>query len=133
MLARRLLLLIAILMGLTALAAGLAPPPPREPPMPRSPTVAPPFDESPSTPVDLSVDASAPGAQSVAANAGELVHLTVTSDDLATIELENLGLVEPVAADSPAEFDLLAVEGTYPIVVMETDKTVGTLEVTGSE
>jgi hypothetical protein len=125
------LLLVAILMGLTALAAGLAPPPPRGPQVRPSPTAGP--YASGDAPVELRVDAAQEGAQSVAANAGDEVHLTVSYDDLATVELEGIGVVRPVSADSPAEFDVLATEGTYPIVLMESGRTVGTLEVTGSE
>jgi hypothetical protein len=128
------LLLVAILMGLTALAAGLAPPPPRERAVQPTPTVAPSVAaESPEDPVQLTMDAGEEGAQSVAANAGDLVHLTVTSDEFATVALDGYGITRPVSPESVAEFDVLAVEGSFKIELLETGRLVGTLEITGAE
>jgi hypothetical protein len=136
-LARRLLLLVAVLMGLTVLATGLAPPPPKQP-VQSSPTPSagvPPADVAPIDTVQLTVDASRTKPKSVVANSGDVVHLTVSADSLDAVEIVGLDLLRAVAPDSPAEFDLLAPAGTheFPIVLTQAGRTAGTLRITGSE
>jgi hypothetical protein len=129
MVARRLLIVLAVLVALTALAAGVAPrerlgggqgasaPPAGAP----APTRA-------SGRVQKTLDASAID-QRVVARVGQTVVLTVRSKELATISLAESGdrTAEP---DSPARFELLAdVPGTYPIDRLETEQQIGTLEI----
>jgi hypothetical protein len=135
-LARRLLLLVAVLMGLTVLATGVAPPPPTQPVRPATPTPsAGSGGASSSQTVQLSVDATKEKPQSIAANSGDVVHITVRAGALDTVEIVGLDLVRSVAPESPAEFDLLAPDGTqqFPIMLVESGRRAGTLQITGSE
>ena len=126
MLARRLLIALAVLMLLTALAASVAP---REtgsrddaaatPAAPAKPTVE---------PVQATLDASEEG-QRVLARVGQTVTIVVRSDTLDTVSLAEVG-AETTEPDSPARFELLAdVPGTYPIELLEADRQIGVLEI----
>jgi len=125
MLARRLLIALAVLMALTALAASLAP---REDPPQQevSGTAAPaaPARE----PVEETLDAGGEG-QRVVARIGQNVTIVVRSEELDTVSLDEVGL-ETTEPDSPARFELLAdVPGTYPIELLEADRQIGVLEI----
>src|SRR5215210_1454768 len=111
MLGRRLLVLMAVLLGLTALAAALAP----------RPTVAPQRGGATATPtpapsatadgtaasrvVTRTVKADA-GARPtrVRARAGDTIRLSVSGDVLDAVELKGLDEIEPVEPGSPARF-----------------------------
>jgi hypothetical protein len=131
MLGRRLLLLSAILLGLTLVATALAPPPA---PAPRdAPTVTSGGARAPDAggldPVEVTLDVSS-GERDVEVAAGDLVRLEVRSDRLDAVELRGLGLVRAVAPDSPAQFEIYADRaGDYPLVLVESGATVGTLRV----
>jgi hypothetical protein len=130
MVARRLLIVLAVLLGLTALAAGVAP---RQPvdsdPGANAPPVTPP--ERASGRVQRTLDAAATG-QHVVARVGQTVVLTVRSQELSTVSLDDVG-VRTAEADSPARFELLAdVPGTYPIELLESEQRIGTLEIRGA-
>jgi hypothetical protein len=130
MLGRRFLLLVAVLMGLTALAASIAP---REPlvrnrqaatPTPTPTTVA---SGNPVHSVEKTI-ADSGGATRVVVREGDLVHLTVESAAVDTVSL--LDQFKPVEADSPAVFDLLAdTPGSHPIELLDADRRIGTLVV----
>jgi len=131
MVARRLLIILAVLLGLTALAAGVAP---REDlggggsntPVP---TVTP-RGGTASEVVKRTLDAGATG-QRVVAQRGQTVELTIESDSLQTVSLDDAG-VHTAEPDSPAHFELLAdVPGTYTIDLLDPDQQIGTLEVRG--
>jgi len=131
MLARRVLVLLAVLMGLSALAAGVAPrePAPREGAAP-SPRVS---AAPPERPVERTVDAGAAAPARVEARVGQIVVLEVRSDELDSVSLGELGQIEPVESDSPARFELLAEEaGSYPIELLEAGRQIGTLEIRDS-
>ena len=129
MLARRLLIALAVLMVITALAAGVAP---RESAM---------DDDSPAPsataaavqePVMQTLDAQAEG-QRVEAKVGQIVRIVVTSDELDTVSMAESGF-ETTEPDSPARFELLAeVPGTYPIELLEADRQIGELEISGAD
>jgi hypothetical protein len=56
------------------------------------------------------------------------VHLTVEAADVDTVEL--MDDFQPVEADSPAVFELLADRpGSYPITLLDAGRRVGTLVV----
>jgi hypothetical protein len=130
MLGRRFLLLVAVLMGLTALAASIAP---REPlirdgargaatatPTPR------PEAGTPVKTVERTISTSQPGRITV--HQGQLVQLTVTGDEVDSVQLRDE--IEPVEADSPAQFELFAdTPGEYPIQLIDADRQIGTLVV----
>jgi hypothetical protein len=131
MLGRRFLLLVAVLMGLTALAASLAP---REPILRDrtrgAATATPTPPPQPATPVktvERTISTSEP-AKRVTVHEGQLVQLTVTGDEVDSVEL--LDEIEPIEADSPALFELFAdAPGEYPIQLVDADRQIGTLVV----
>jgi hypothetical protein len=130
MLGRRFLLLVVVLMGLTALAASIAP---REP-LVRSerhatptPTPSPPPAASDVETVNRKLDVSHPGKRLVV-NEGDLVDLEVRGDDVDSVQL--LDEVAPLDPQSPAVFQLLADRpGSYPIELVDAERQVGTLVV----
>jgi hypothetical protein len=128
MVARRLLIFVAILMGLTALAAGLAAPQNQKP-------IATPESDRPgavrtaSPLVEREIDIAEP--QTIAVNEGDEVRLTVSGDALDVVELVGLDLLQPIAPETPAVFDLNADDaGSYPIRLVETGRRAGRLRVT---
>jgi hypothetical protein len=134
MLGRRFLLLVAVMMGLTALAASVAP---RQPvvrdgapagrtatPTP-TPTVAS-GEPAPRT-VERTISASE-GTTRVAVDEGELLELTITGSELDSVSL--LDEIEPITPEAPARFHLLADEpGQYPIELLDAERRIGTLVV----
>ena len=129
MLARRLLIALAVLMVITALAAGLAP---RESALDSdSPSPSATAGEVAQEPVMQTLDAQADD-QRVEAKVGQIVRIVVTSDELDTVSMADVGF-ETTEPDSPARFELLAdVPGTYPIELLEADRQIGELEITGA-
>jgi hypothetical protein len=128
MLARRLLIALALLMVVTALAAALAP---RrnslsETPAPTSPAVA----QAAAEPVEKTLDAQADD-QRVDARVGQIVRITVNTDQLDSVELGDLG-TETADPESPAHFEILAdAPGTYPIQLLQAERQIGELVVSG--
>jgi hypothetical protein len=127
MLARRLLLLAAVLMLLTALASGLAP---REPVRERPPA------ERSSLPVGTTVVeeiSAGPGADSrVVVQRGDVLRLEVRGDTLDTVLIERLDRMEAIEPLTPARFELLAEApaGVYPIRLVDADRRIGSIEIT---
>lgn len=133
MLGRRFLLLVVVLMGLTALAATIAP---REPLIrdgahrTATPTPTPAVEATAATPVHdvsrtLMITAN-PGRITV--KQGTLLELTVKGDKLGNLSL--MDQVEPIERDSPAVFNVLAdTPDAYPIVMVDENRVVGTLVV----
>jgi hypothetical protein len=130
MLGRRFLLLVAVLMGLTALAASVAP---RES-IDRSgrgaatptatPTLSPTGDGN--LPTVLKRLNTAEGITRVAVNEGDLVLLEVSGSEVDSVTLRDE--VVPIDPNSPAVFELLADEpGEYPITLVDADRQVGVL------
>ena len=127
MLARRLLIALAVLMALTALAAGLAP---RDSPLrdDASPTPSAEAGEPSEAPVEATLDASSEG-QRVEARVGQMVRIVVNSTELDSVELAEVG-TETAEPDSPARFELLAeIPGSYAIELLEAERRIGTLEI----
>jgi hypothetical protein len=129
MLGRRFLLLVAVLMGLTALAASIAP---REPLVRNrgaatpTPTPAAAADHAVRT-VEKTISDSG-GPTRVVVRNGDIVRLTVDSTALDSVVL--LDQVKPVEADSPATFELLADgRGSHPITLLDAGRRIGTLVV----
>ena len=136
MLGRRLLVLMAVLLGLTALTTALAPRPrvtsPQATSTPRpTPSAATPSAPQPSRVVSPTIDASV-GARParVRARAGDTVRLVVRGDVLDAVELEGLDEIEPVEPGSPARFEFLAeAPGEHPIVLLDDERRVGLLDI----
>ena len=137
MLGRRLLVLMAVLLGLTALAAALAP---RPTVAPQRSGVSPTATPAPSATANgtaasrvvtrtINVDASARRGR-VRARAGDTIRLFVRGDVLDAVEVEGLDEIEPIEPGSPARFEFIADErGKHPIVLLDADRTIGELDV----
>ena len=131
---RRFLLLVALLMGMTALAASVAPRDPAlrqrsgaTPTATSTPTRADPADPDVATSRLEEISADGRPAR-VIAEQGEQIELVVTSSRVDSVTLEALAQVEPVDPDSPARFHLLAdTPGEYPIELLGAGRRVGTL------
>jgi hypothetical protein len=131
MLARRLLILLAVLMGLTALAAGVAP---RRPlpssDQPGTAQAAPSAGKS-AKPLKRTIDANEPSSRKIVVQQGRLVDLTVQGDVVDSVQLGDLE-VQPLDPDSPALFEVLAdTPGTYPIELVNAQRRLGVLQVKG--
>jgi hypothetical protein len=128
---RRMLLLVALLMGLTALAASVAPRQPR-PDRERAPEPT----RAPAVPREgrivertISVSASAEPKR-VQARVGDIVRLEVSGPVLDAVVLEGFDRVEGIAPEAPARFNLLAeAAGTHRITLREADRHVGELRI----
>ena len=127
MLGRRFLILVAVLMGLTALAASIAPQPVEREDRGES-TATPAPSGSPSfVTVREELSTTDPRAR-VTVSEGDLVELTVSGPERDSVML--LGRMDTVDPTSPARFSLLATApGEYPIELVEADRQVGTLVV----
>jgi hypothetical protein len=123
MVARRLLLLAAVLMLLTALAAGLAPQP--------DTTETEPAPRPAQTPAVVAESISAADEdQSVKARVGDLIQLEVTGDVIDEVEIELLDRIDPIEPTTPARFEVIPeTAGVYPIRLIEADKRIGRLEI----
>jgi hypothetical protein len=128
-LARRLLIALAVLMALTALAASVSP---RPEDARQDAAAAPGATATPQPPVEatLSADPEA-GERLIEAERGQTVRLTIRGDELATVAIGELE-VEVVDPESPALFELLAdVPGDYPITLLESERRIGLLRIAG--
>lgn len=131
MLGRRFLILVAVLMGLTAVAASLAPQPAvREQRGEATPTPAP--SGSPSfAPVEQELTTTEPRAR-VTVREDEVVELTVSGPERDSVRL--LDRMDTIDPTSPARFSLYALEpGEYPIELVEAGRQVGTLVVRAAD
>jgi hypothetical protein len=138
---RRLLLVVAVLMGLTALAASLVPrdpvaQAPRTPGAPPPP--APPRDQA-ERPADGEVttvkavfSATKRGREPkrVVAEVGDLVEVSVSGDVVDSVSVDGLTDVVPIDPESPAQMQLLADEpGVYPVTLLQAQRLIGRLDV----
>ena len=127
MLGRRFLLIVAVLMGLTALAASVAP---RQQPA-REGSQAERAQPTPSAPTsglqtvrrEISADLT---GQRVVVSAGSVLALEVTGSDLEAVRLR--GQMDSVAPNTAARFHILADEaGEHPIELVGSGRRIGTL------
>ena len=125
MLGRRFLILVAVLMGMTALAASVAPRQPvsqeeRE----STPTPAP---AGASTLVTVEKELTTSDAN-LTVQEGDLVELTISGPERDSVML--LNRMDTIHPESPARFSLLADEpGEYPIELVDADRQIGTLTI----
>jgi plastocyanin len=137
MFGRRILVLVAVLMGLTALAASLSPPPEslrqgrRTPAASPSPGVTPAPSAAAGRTVAAHFAAAARQPQRITAAVGDTVDLTVTGDVLDTVVIPGLAVSEPVDRYSPAQVQLYAdTPGRYPVRLLDAGRRIGVLRIT---
>ena len=137
MLGRRLLVVFAVLLGLTALATSLAPRPAvrdgaRVPPDPtRAATPAPERSETASRRIERTISAN-PGRKraTVRVRVGDVLALTVRGDLLDSVEIADLGKLEPIEPGSAARFEtLLETPGELRVGLVDAERLIGLVEV----
>jgi hypothetical protein len=127
MLGRRFLILVAVLMGLTALAASVAP---RQQVQRDDRAEATPTPSAAGSPTIATVEKTltTSGDTRVRVREGDLVELTVTGPERDSVSV--LGRLDAIDPTTPARFSLLAGEpGEYPIELVAADRRIGTLVV----
>jgi len=151
MVARRLLIFAALLVGLALLAASVAPPETRTGAAPAPTAVPAPTGGIPDQPElsgrteEVASETDVPGEpplrrldaagarQVVEARTGERVRLAVAGDELLTVQIGVDGPIEAIDPDAPARFSLLYdAPAELPIRVIETDRTIGVLRITAA-
>jgi hypothetical protein len=136
-LGRRLLVLFAVLLGLTALVTSLAPRPTAGPrPVDQgaataTPTPSPAPSGQASRRIERTISADAGRKRAhVRARAGDVLALTVSGDLLDGVEIADLGKLEPVEPGSPARFEmLLDTPGEYKVTLLDAQRAIGLIEV----
>jgi hypothetical protein len=132
--ARRLLIVMLVLLGLSTLAAALVPPQ-REPggtattqtTSPRT-SKLPPGGEL----VRATIDADGRRPERIEVPLGDQLALEVRSRRLAEIQIPALGLIEDATRGAPARFDILARrEGAFEVRRIEPRVRLGVIGVTG--
>jgi hypothetical protein len=141
MFGRRLIILVAVLMGLTALAASVAPPP-ESTRRDRQGTPTPSPTPPPATPdtavtgaVAARVEIGSPGGRltRVRARVGNTVTLDVSGDVVDAVVIDDLPVIEPIDPDSPAHLEVVpSAPGRFPIRLLDADRQIGSLDVTAS-
>ena len=139
MLGRRLLVLFAVLLGLTALATSLAPRPTAPRPGVLSPTPSPTATPAPKAPattsqrIEKTISADpGHGRTRVKARVGDILALTVRGDVLDGVEITELGKLEPIEPGSPARFEvLLERRGELRVSLVDAERVIGLVEVAG--
>lgn len=134
---RRALLLFAIVLGLAAVAASIAPPPDDgrdgQPPRSTLEPSPPPRRQSPPAPGAVSFDTGAESPSRRRIAAGEPATVTVEVDAPGQIEIAGLGLLGFAEPGTAAVFDVLVPEaGRYEITYAALDarpRRIGVLEV----
>ena len=138
MLGRRLLVLFAVLLGLTALVTSLAPRPTITRPGLAQPTTTPAPTETqapatgqlaPDREDDLGRRRARPRPQ-IRARVGDVLGLTVKGDVLDSVEIEDAGKLEPIEPGSPARFELLLDRrGELRVDLVDAERLIGLVEV----
>ncbi|MDX6354627.1 MAG: hypothetical protein QOF98_1530 [Streptomyces sp.] len=129
MLARRMLMFVAVLFAITALAAAFAPPPPRT--ASSAPSIAPAAPANRSQTVNRTLDVDTDAPPPIIVRQGDLLHLEVRGAELDSVELQGLAGVRPLGPQAVAVFDVLTTKsGLYPVVLTSTGKPVATIDVT---
>ena len=136
MLGRRLLVLFAVLLGLTALVTSLAPRPTITRPGLVQPTTPVPTETPAPTPASsrriektISADPGTP-ARRIRARVGDVLGLTVKGDVSTASRSRTLGKLEPIEPGSPARFELLLdAAGELRVDLVDAERLIGLVEV----
>jgi hypothetical protein len=137
MIGRRLMVLMAVLLGLTALATSLAP---RPQPTRRGAATATPAPTVTPTPtvrsrparvVARTLEADAKQPVRVHARVGDTVQLVITGDVLDSVEVEGFDEIEQIDPDSPALIELLAdgKPASHAIRLIDSGREIGQLKI----
>ncbi len=127
MVVRRLLIALAVLIALTAVAAGVDTRKVAEDPPPSAVPSA--VAEAP-TEVTKRIDADAAKPTRIRAKTGDTMVLEVSSREVDSIEIVDLNQIQPVDPDAPAHFELyLDTPGDFPIVMLQAERRIATLTV----
>jgi hypothetical protein len=125
-LGRRFLILVAVLMALTALAASVAPRQETTRDDRESSTPTPAAAGSPTVVTVEKTLTTSEGDTRVTVNEGDLIELTVTGPERDSVSV--LGRIDAIDPTTPARFSLLAGEpGEHPIELLQADRQIGTL------
>jgi hypothetical protein len=136
-LGRRLLVIFAVLLGLTALVTSLAPRPTVRPGSVGAGVSTPTPTPSPTAPAQasrriertISADAGRTRAR-IRARAGDVLALTVRGDVLDAVEIAGLGKLEPIEPGSPARFEmLLDTPGEFRVTLLDAQRSLGLIAV----
>jgi hypothetical protein len=136
-LGRRLLVLFAVLLGLTALVTSLAPRPTVTRPGLAQPTSTPTPTPTPAAPktdsrrIVQTISAN-PGAKHtrIRARVGDVLALAVKGDVLDSVEIDAAGKLEPIEPGVPAHFELLLDRrGELRIDLVDAERLIGVVEV----
>jgi hypothetical protein len=129
--ARRLLILMLVLLGVSTVAAALVPvdPDAGEDSTSTSTTTA--TRAATGKLVPASIDAGKRNAQTVRAHVGDQLQLRVESPRRADeVEIPALDEIDDVDPDAPAHFDLLLFDkGRFPVRLVDADRQIGAIEV----
>jgi len=126
------LILVAVLMGLTALAASVSPPPERPRDERRgAPTASPtPPPVASGRVIDRRLDATGGTPARIVAERGDTVLLQVEGDVVDSVSIEGLSEIDAIDPSSPAHFELYAdTPGSYPIELLDSGRRIGVLAV----
>jgi hypothetical protein len=138
-LGRRLLVLFAVLLGLTALVTSLAPRPTVTRPGLAQVTPTPTPSPAPARPATtsrrivktMSADARHPRT-TIHARVGDVLALTVRGDLLDGVEIADAGKLEPIEPGSPARFELLLDRrGELRVDLVDAKRLIGVVDVSG--
>lgn len=135
MAARRLVIVLVVMLGISALAAALAPVQRDRNATTETTTqpIAPPPIEEPGSGgrlLEATIDADSGRITVVPLGAGDELQLRVRSKLLDQISIPELGQVQAVSPDAAASFDLLLDEpGNYAVRLVDENRLVGRLEV----
>lgn len=133
MAARRLLIVLIVLLAVSTVAALLAPTEEEPEPPPPTRTTKPPEQrgsKAPGTLVRARLAADARRPQRISLRLGDQLALTVHALRFDQVEIPAFGLLEDVAGDDPARFDLVADrEGSFPVRLVEARRTIGQIVV----
>src|SRR4051794_3713740 len=131
-LTRRMIVLVLVLMGLTALVATVAPPERRSDGDRAAPGATPAATARPEREPDVTATLSSePGRRqrTVRAELGDRVAIVVDTETPDSVALGDLD-VQPAEPGVPARFELLAdTPGSYPVVLMGDERRIATLVV----
>jgi hypothetical protein len=135
-LGRRLLVIFAVLLGLTALVTSLAPRPTVRPgsvgagASTPTPTPSPTARAQASRRIERTISADAGRRARVRARAGDVLALTVRGDVLDAVEIAGLGKLEPIEPGSPARFEmLLDTPGEFRVTLLDAQRSLGLIAV----